>query len=107
MARYINNSNLTQRRARKIAAATLITINPSSFSRIPLLAISPSRFVRTHFVLRLEKARDVLRREVDLLIVPARNPSSQLPSQLKTMAANEGLIVAYCNGLMVGRGNGD
>ena len=58
-------------------------------------------------LLRLEKARDVLRREVDLLIVPARNPSNQLPSQLKTMAANEGLIVAYCNGLMVGRGNGD
>lgn len=37
--------------------------------------------------------------QVHLLVIPARNRSSDLPNQLRTLSATQGILVAYCNGL--------
>jgi len=41
---------------------------------------------------------DMLRNEIDFLVVPARNADRQLPEGLRTLADNERWCVVYCNG---------
>jgi LmbE family N-acetylglucosaminyl deacetylase/predicted amidohydrolase len=49
---------------------------------------------------RIERFRVELRQhQIHLLIVPARNRSTQLTNQLQTLSATEGILIAYCNGI--------
>ncbi len=41
---------------------------------------------------------DLLRYQIDFLIVPAHNPAKSLPESLKTLATNQRWCVLYCNG---------
>jgi LmbE family N-acetylglucosaminyl deacetylase len=41
---------------------------------------------------------NVLRHQIDFLVVPARNPAPQLPESLQTLSDNERWCVLYCNG---------
>src|SRR5258707_990411 len=41
---------------------------------------------------------DLLRYQIDFLIVPAHNPAKSLPESLRTLATNQRWYVLYCNG---------
>ncbi len=41
---------------------------------------------------------DLLRYQIDFLIVPAHNPAQSLPESLRTLATNQRWFVLYCNG---------